>query len=184
MLNIVEILDFAVKNYASDIHISSKNTPFLRIQGVLRKIEIDHISEEDLSAALKNMMTDDQWQLFEKEWEADFAISVDNLARFRVNVYRHMNGLSVAFRIIPYGIKSLEDLYMPEAVKSLTNKKKGLILCTGPTGSGKSTTLASLLDKINSEKKVHIITNEDLIKDLQLKEAVGIVKALQIMKGK
>ena len=137
MLNIIEILDFAVKNYASDIHISSKNTPFLRIQGVLRKIEIDHISQEDLSIALKKMMTEDQWALFQKEWEVDFAISVDKLARFRVNVFRHMNGISVAFRIIPYEIKSLEDLYMPEAVKELTKRKKGLILCTGPTGSVK-----------------------------------------------
>lgn len=166
MLNIVEILEFAVKNFASDIHISSKNTPYLRIQGLLRKIEIDNISQEDLSMALKRMMTDEQWELFENEWESDFAISVDNLARFRVNVYRHMNGLSVAFRIIPYEIKSLDDLYMPEAIKNLTTKKKGLILCTGPTGSGKSTTLASLLDRINRDKKVHIITIEDPIEYL------------------
>ena len=166
MLNIVEILEFAVKNYASDIHIASKNTPYLRIQGILRKIETGLISEEDLTEALQKMMSEDQWSGFEKDWEADFAISVDNLARFRVNVFRHMNGLSVAFRIIPYEIKSLEDLYMPEAVKGLTNRKKGLILCTGPTGSGKSTTLASLLDKINHEKKVHIITIEDPIEYL------------------
>ena len=166
MLNIVEILEFAVKNQASDIHIASKNTPYLRIQGILRKIETGPIPVKDLTEALQQMMTEDQWSGYEKDWEADFAISVDNLARFRVNVYRHMNGISVAFRIIPYGIKSLEDLYMPEAVKTLTNKKKGLILCTGPTGSGKSTTLASLLDKINREKKVHIITIEDPIEYL------------------
>jgi twitching motility protein PilT len=166
MINIVEILEFAAKNHASDIHIASKNTPYLRIQGILRKIETGPIPEDELTEALQKMMSEDQWAGFEKDWEADFAISVENLARFRVNVYRHMNGLSVAFRIIPYEIKSLEDLYMPEAVKGLINKRKGLILCTGPTGSGKSTTLASLLDRINREKKVHIITIEDPIEYL------------------
>ncbi len=163
MLNIVEILDFAVNNYASDIHISSQNSPFLRIQGILRKVEVGAVQLDDLKAELKKLMTDEQWKTFENDWEIDFSISIENIARFRVNVFRHMNGMSVAFRIIPFEIKKLSDLYMPEALVALSKRKKGLILCTGPTGSGKSTTLAGLIDVINRERKLHIITIEDPI---------------------
>lgn len=163
MLNIVEILDFAVNNYASDIHISSLNSPFLRIQGILRKVEIEPVQIEDLMSELKKLMTEDQWNTFQNDWEIDFSISIEKVARFRVNVFRHMNGMSVAFRIIPFEIKKLEDLYMPQALIDLSRRKKGLILCTGPTGSGKSTTLAGMIDKINREQKVHIITIEDPI---------------------
>lgn len=163
MINLTEILDFAVKNAASDIHISSQNSPCLRIQGYLKRMDIEPIQTDDLLLELKKIMKDHQWEIFQKEWEIDYAFTIDNLARFRVNVFRHMNGVSVAFRVIPFAIRSLEDLYMPQALSNLTRKKKGLILCTGPTGSGKSTTLAGLIDQINLEQQVHIITIEDPI---------------------
>jgi len=166
MFSIIDILDFAVKNSASDIHISSQNPPYLRIQGVLRKVEIEPVQVDELLSELKKIMQIQQFEHFEKELEIDFAWSVKNLARFRVNVFRHLNGVSVAFRIIPFEIKTLEDLYMPSALAELTQRKKGLILCTGPTGSGKSTTLSALINRINNNLKVHIITIEDPIEYL------------------
>lgn len=163
MIDIVEILDFATKNHASDVHFSSLNPPYLRIQGVLRKIDIDPTSTDDLLESFKKLMKPHQWEAFQKDWEIDFSISLEKIARFRVNIYRHLNGVSGAFRLIPFKILELEDLYMPEAVINLSKKHKGLILCTGPTGSGKSTTLAALLNRINNERKCHIITIEDPI---------------------
>jgi twitching motility protein PilT len=163
MFNLNNVLDFAVKNNASDIHFSSGLSPYLRIQGTLRKIEMDIISNDDLINNFKQICTKDQWDYFEKNLEIDFSIAIQNIARFRVNIYHQSNGISGAFRVIPHKIRTLEELQMPPSLVNLTKKRKGLILCTGPTGSGKSTTLAAMIDQINSERKVHIITIEDPI---------------------
>jgi twitching motility protein PilT len=163
MFNLNNVLDFSVKNNASDIHFSSGLSPYLRIQGTLRKVEMDFVSNDDLITNFKQICTENQWDYFQKNLEIDFSIAIQNIARFRVNIYHQSNGISAAFRVIPHKIRTLDELQMPPSLINLTKKRKGLILCTGPTGSGKSTTLAAMIDQINSERKVHIITIEDPI---------------------
>lgn len=158
-----ETLKFAVKNKASDVHFSTGLPPILRIVGELKKIDTNVIQMDQLQNYVMSKLTAKQQELLATNEEIDFAINMPGVSRFRVNVYKHMNGLSAAFRLIPQQIRTLEELRMPPVLKEFVRHKKGLILLTGPTGSGKSTTLAAMINEINYTRREHILTIEDPI---------------------
>lgn len=160
---IEDILHFAVENNASDVHFSADHPPILRIKGQLRRIEMDPIPQEILRRELSKFLDDNLEKKFRIHHGVDFAYSIEGLARFRINIYQQLNGIAAAFRIIPHNIRTLEELMLPPVLKLLCRRKKGLILVTGPTGSGKSTTLAAMIHEINLRRKEHIITIEDPI---------------------
>lgn len=162
-MDIMELLAFATKEGASDVHISSGEPPMIRIHGDMRKIDMPPLMREDVHTVLYNILNDQQRKAYEEHYELDFAIAITGVGRFRVNAFLQNRGESIVFRTIPEKIPLLEQLNMPPIVAELTKKEKGLILLTGPTGSGKSTTLAAMLDLINREYKCHILTIEDPI---------------------
>jgi len=162
-LEILELLTFAKKEKASDVHISSGEPPMIRIHGDMRKIDSPSLQKEDVHKILYDILNDQQRKIFEENHELDFAIAFGDAGRFRVNAFLQSRGESIVFRTIPTVIPSLEELGMPKIVEDLTKKEKGLILVTGPTGCGKSTTLAAMIDLINRKEKCHILTVEDPI---------------------
>jgi len=157
------ILKFAVKQNASDVHFSSGSQPILRILGELKRVDAAPVQKEALMDYLFAKLNTEQKQLLNTNQEVDLAVNMPGVSRFRVNVYKHLNGLSAAFRIIPHHVRTLEELRMPDILKDFVRHRKGLILLTGPTGSGKSTTLAAMLHEINMTRRAHIITIEDPI---------------------
>lgn len=161
-----ETLRFAVKHKASDVHFTTGEPPILRLVGELKKIDTHTIETNALRDYIKEQLTAEQAQLLDTNEEIDFALDMPGLSRFRVNVYKHLNGLSAAFRLIPQQIRTLDELRMPSVLKEFVKHKKGLILLTGPTGSGKSTTLAAMINEINYSRREHIITIEDPIEYL------------------
>jgi len=162
-MDILEFLSFATKENASDVHLSSGEPAIIRKHGDMRKIEMPPLSKEDVHKLLYGILNDQQRKTYEEQYELDFAIAISEIGRFRVNAFMQNRGESVVFRTIPSTIPHLSQLNMPEIVTNLTKKEKGLILVTGPTGSGKSTTMAAMLDLINHERKCHILTIEDPI---------------------
>ncbi len=161
-----DTLRFAAKNNASDVHFTTGMPPILRIVGELKKIDTNPVETEDLKNFLLGHLDSAQHQLLKTNTELDFAINLPGVSRFRVNVYKHLHGLSAAFRLIPQHIRTLDELRMPSILKDFVRKKKGLVLLTGPTGSGKSTTLAAMINEINYSRREHIITIEDPIEYL------------------
>jgi len=155
-----------VENNASDVHFSSGLPPVLRILGEIKKVDMEPVSEESLSKELLEILNEKQKQLFHLHREIDMAVSIGDLGRFRVNIYRQFNGVYAAFRIVKSRVSSLDELNLPVVLKKMVNHRKGLILVTGPTGSGKSTTLAAMLHEINLNRREHIITIEDPIEYL------------------
>ncbi len=162
-MDILELLLFAKKESASDVHISSGEPPVIRIHGEMRKLDAPPLPREEVHKMLYGILNDQQRKTFEEFHELDFAIALTDAGRFRVNAFLQRRGESIVFRTIPTVIPSLEQLNMPKIVGDLTKKEKGLVLVTGPTGSGKSTTLAAMIDLINREEKCHILTVEDPI---------------------
>lgn len=163
-MQISDLLTTTQRNNASDLHLSAGKPPSLRINGDIIKIEgASPLSAEDAKNLLYAVMTENQRTQLEKDWEIDFAISLNENSRFRVNIFTTNEGLAAVFRVIPTNILSLEDLGAPDIFKDISMLHKGLVLVTGPTGSGKSTTLAAMLDYINASHKKHIITVEDPI---------------------
>ncbi|GJQ23796.1 twitching motility protein PilT [Candidatus Brocadia sapporoensis] len=162
-MEILELLTFAKKENASDIHISSGEPPIIRIHGDVRKLDIPPLSNQEVHSMLYGILTDRHRKDFEEHHELDFSIQYGDMGRFRVNAFIQSRGESIVFRTIPTVIPTLEQLNMPKIVGDLTKKEKGLVLVTGPTGSGKSTTLAAMIDLINREQKCHILTVEDPI---------------------
>lgn len=158
-----ETLKLGVNNNASDVHFSSGMPPIIRILGELKRVDTPPINAESLSDFLNNFLSEKQKDAIVSGNEVDLALYLKGIARFRVNIYKHAKGLSAAFRIIPPHIRSLDELRMPEAVSEFIKRKKGLILLTGPTGSGKSTTLSAMIHEINMNRREHIITIEDPI---------------------
>lgn len=156
-----DTLIFAVKNNASDVHFCPGSSPILRIIGELKRLDSIPIESEQLEEYLYQFLNEQQKSVYQNNTEVDFALNIPNLARFRINIYRHLNGTSAAFRIIPQQIRSLDELRMPPVIREFLRQKKGLILLTGPTGSGKSTTLAAMINEINFSRREHIITIED-----------------------
>ena len=162
-MDLSELLAFAVKNGASDIHISSGLPPLIRIDGEMRRIKVDPLTSNVVHDMIYDIMLDSQRKEFEERLEADFAFEIANVARFRVNAYNQARGPAAAFRTIPTEVLSLEDINAPPIFRTLSEKHRGLVLVTGPTGSGKSTTLAAMVDYVNHFKKGHILTIEDPI---------------------
>src|SRR5215468_5853740 len=151
---------------ASDLHITANSPPVLRIDGQIVPMRLDPMTPVDTKQLCYSILTDAQKLKFEEENEIDFSFGVKNLARFRGNCFMQRGAVAGAFRMIPFKIVPLGDLGLPPIVEELCNKPRGLILVTGPTGSGKSTTLASMIDKINTEHRDHIVTIEDPIEFL------------------
>jgi twitching motility protein PilT len=159
-MNIPELLIKAVAAKASDIHISSGLPPMMRVDGDLRNINEDVLSSEQVAVMLPEVMTEFQRSEFKKNLECDFAIELKDVARFRVNVFNQNRGPAAVFRVLPSVVASLEKLGMPH-LKKFCHYQNGLVLVTGPTGSGKTTTLAAMIDDINTNEPEHILTVED-----------------------
>lgn len=163
-MEMTELLNLSVRSHASDLHISPNLSPLLRIDGDLKQFkDISPLSADETKKLIYSVMDKEQQDLFEKEWELDFAVSLPSVAGFRVNAFRQAHGIAAVFRIIPSKVPTLDQLDLPPVFKTLLNLPNGLILVTGPTGSGKSTTLAAMVDYINEREECHIITVEDPI---------------------
>jgi twitching motility protein PilT len=160
-MDITQLLTFGVEQNASDCHLSSGEPPMLRVNGDLKKLDLPALSKEEVHALVYDIMNDSQRKTFEESLECDFSFEIRGLARFRVNVFMQRKGEGAVFRTIPTKILTLEELGMPAILKQLCDKEKGLILVTGPTGSGKSTTLAAMVDYLNNTFEGHILTIED-----------------------
>lgn len=166
-LEITELLALAKQKGASDLHLTVGIPPKLRIHGELVDAEgWPPLSREDVHGMLYDILTDAQKARFEEHLDLDFSVELSSLGRFRVNVFFHRQGEGAVFRLIPSRIKTIQELGLPPVLEDLALRDRGLILVTGPTGSGKSTTLAAMIDKINKERPVHIITIEDPIEYL------------------
>ena len=163
MSRINAFLELAVKQGGSDLHLVSGQAPRIRIHGVLHKVRFRDLSVEDIERLLEEFMPESAREPYRERMAADFAYAVEGLGRFRVNVSRHQAGLSAVLRVIPNQVPDLASLRLPSAVSAVLEQPKGLVLVTGPTGAGKSTTLAAMIDHLNRTRKGHIVTIEDPI---------------------
>ena len=161
MNRIDTFLELVVHQHGSDLHLVSGQAPRIRLYGDLIPIKYRELGVDEATALISETMTDDVRRNFEAHYSLDFAYAVPGLARFRVNAFRHLHGLGAVFRVIPNAIRPLEALGVPPVLPSLCREKNGLMLVTGPTGSGKSTTLAAMIDYINRTRRGHILTIED-----------------------
>ena len=162
-MDITELLAFSVQHDASDLHLSTGTPPSIRVDGDVRKLNIPAFDAKDVNALVYDIMNDRQRKEYEEKLEVDFSFEVPNLARFRVNAFNQNRGPAAVFRTIPSKILSLDDLGCPDIFRDISDTPRGLVLVTGPTGSGKSTTLAAMVDYINDAKHDHILTIEDPI---------------------
>jgi twitching motility protein PilT len=163
-VNMADLLQILVDRNGSDLHLTSGAPPQLRVSGSLVPLtQFEALGPQDTQRLAYSVLNEAQKQKFEEESELDLSFGIQGLARFRCNVYRQRGAVGAAIRVIPYKIRSFEDLGLPKVVERLAERPKGLVLVTGPTGSGKSTTLAAMIDKINSERHEHIMTIEDPI---------------------
>jgi twitching motility protein PilT len=162
-MDITQLLKFAHQQEASDLHISAGEPPMVRVNGDVKKLKLPALTSEQTHAMIYDIMGDSQRRVFEERSDVDFAMQLGEIARFRVNVFRQQRGVGAVFRKIPAAVLTLKDLGMPPILSDLVRREKGLILVTGPTGSGKSTTLAAMIDQINDEEEGHILTIEDPI---------------------
>jgi twitching motility protein PilT len=159
-----DLLQILMDRGASDLHITTGTYPQIRLSGKLTQLtELEVLTPQDTQRLAYSVLNEAQKQKFEEENELDLSFGIQNLARFRCNVYRQRGAVAAAIRVIPYKIRSFDELNLPPIVQQFADRPKGLILVTGPTGSGKSTTLAAMIDKINSERAEHIMTIEDPI---------------------
>lgn len=162
-MDISDLLAFSVKNKASDLHLSAGLPPMIRVHGDIRKINVPALDHTAVHDMVYDIMSDGQRKVYEETLECDFSFEIPNLARFRVNAFNHQRGSGAVFRTIPSKILTLEDLNCPAIFKDIADTPRGLCLVTGPTGSGKSTTLAAMIDYINDKEFGHILTVEDPI---------------------
>ena len=162
-MDITELLTFVVKNKASDLHLSSGLPPMIRVHGDIRRINLPAMEHKDVHAMIYDIMNDGQRKVYEENLECDFSFAVPGLARFRVNAFVQNRGAAAVMRTIPSKILSLEDLKAPKIFEELADYPRGLVLVTGPTGSGKSTTLAAMVNHKNESEYGHILTVEDPI---------------------
>ncbi|GGC79514.1 type IV pilus twitching motility protein PilT [Undibacterium terreum] len=162
-MDISELLAFSVKNNASDLHLSSGLPPMIRVHGDVRRINLPPLEHKDVHSLIYDIMNDSQRKAYEEVLECDFSFSIPGLARFRVNAFNQERGAAAVMRTIPSKILSLEQLNAPKIFAELAMKPRGLVLVTGPTGSGKSTTLAAMVNHLNENEYGHILTVEDPI---------------------
>jgi len=165
-LPLPQLLKIMVDEGGTDLHITSNSPPVIRVHGKLKKLEHPLLSSSVTKNLIYSILNDNQKYVFERDWTLDFSFGIKGIARFRANIFMQRGSVSGAFRRIPYEIWGFEKLGLPNVVKCLTDKPRGLVLVTGPTGSGKTTTLASLIDIINTTKPLHILTIEDPIEYL------------------
>lgn len=161
-----ELLRKMIEMHGSDLHITTNSPPMVRVHGVLRPLDYGELSPAETKQLSYSVLTDAQKHRFEETLELDFSFGIKGLSRFRANLFNQRGAVGAVFRSIPYEIRSFEELGLPPVIEKLCEKPRGLILVTGPTGSGKSTTLAAMLDKVNRERHEHIITVEDPIEYL------------------
>ena len=162
-MDITELLGFSVKQGASDLHITAGMPPLIRVDGDIRRINVAEMDHKEVHSLIYEIMNDKQRKDYEEFWETDFSFEVPGLARFRVNAFIQNRGAAAVFRTIPSKVLSMEQLGMGEIFKTISENPRGLVAVTGPTGSGKSTTLAAMIDYINDTKYEHILTIEDPI---------------------
>jgi twitching motility protein PilT len=162
-MDITELLSFTIAQGASDLHLSAGMPPSIRVHGDVRKMNLPAMDQKDVVALVSSIMKDKQAKQYEETFECDFSFEVPGLSRFRVNAFNHQRGAGAVLRAIPSKIMSLEELKCPEIFKNLALKPRGLVLVTGPTGSGKSTTLAAMINHVNENEFGHILTIEDPI---------------------
>src|SRR5580698_9653103 len=162
-LNLQALLKTMLEKNASDLHVTAGSPPRLRIDGDLVRLQTDALTPVDTKTLCYSVMNDAQKLRFEEDLEIDFSFGIRNMARFRANVYMQQACVAGAFRIVPYTVIPLEEIGLPTVVSDLCERPRGLVLVTGPTGSGKSTTLASMIDRINQRRRGHIVTIEDPI---------------------
>ncbi len=160
-MDITQLLAFTIQNEASDLHLSPKNQPIIRAHGDMKRIKTDVLESDDIRTMLYSVMTEDQRAEFERDMELDFAISFGEKARFRVNIFTTRTGTAAVFRSIPSLIPTMDELELPPIMRRFSELEKGVVLVVGPTGSGKSTTLASMINHINETSARHIVTIED-----------------------
>ena len=165
-VDIAQLLAFAVKNNASDLHLSAGMPPMIRVDGDVKRINMPSLSHKEVHSMVYDIMNDKQRKAYEEFFETDFSFEIPKLARFRVNAFNQNRGAGAVFRNIPSLVMSLEDLNTPKVFKDLCLLPRGLVLVTGPTGSGKSTTLAAMVDYLNRTIHGHIITLEDPVEFL------------------
>ena len=162
-MQITDLLAFGVKNKASDLHLSSEMSPMIRVHGDIRRINLPEMTAEEVGNMVTSVMNDHQRKLFQQDLEVDFSFELPNVARFRVNAFTSNRGPAAVFRTIPSAVLTLEDLRAPRIFQKIADNPRGLVLVTGPTGSGKSTTLAAMINYINETQPAHILTIEDPI---------------------
>ena len=166
MVNLRELLEEMVKMNASDLHLTVGSPPVVRIDGKLQRLKYDFLTSEQTKKLAYSMLNEKQKLKFEQNSELDFSFGIEQMSRFRCNMFVQRGNIAVVLRQIPYKIKTFEELGLPKVIAEFAKLPRGLILVTGPTGSGKSTSLAAIIDKINKERPVHIITVEDPIEYL------------------
>ncbi|MBK1700863.1 PilT/PilU family type 4a pilus ATPase [Thiococcus pfennigii] len=162
-MDIAELLAFSVKNNASDLHLSAGLPPMIRVDGDIRRINVPPLDHRTVHSLAYGIMNDKQRKDYEEFLETDFSFEIPGIARFRVNAFNQNRGAAVVFRTIPSEVQTLEELNAPEIFKQIIDVPRGLVLVTGPTGSGKSTTLAAMIDHLNNKEYGHILTIEDPI---------------------
>ena len=168
MATLHELLKTLVEMNGSDLHLTTNSPPQVRVDGQLRRLEHPGLSPDDTKQLAYSVLSDEQRQRFEATSELDFSFGISGLARFRCNVFSQRGAVAAVYRVIPHTIKGFDALGLPPVLATLADRPRGLVLVTGPTGSGKSTTLAAMLDKINSERHGHILTIEDPIEYLHV----------------
>src|SRR6059036_3146719 len=179
-ISIDDLLRLAVESKASDLHLKVGNHPYLRVDGVLNPLtDVPRITPEEMLSMAFSMMSNRQKQKFKEVAELDMAYGVAGLGRFRVNVFQQRGNVGLVLRVIPTKIRALEELYLPKVIEHICEEARGLVLVTGVTGSGKSTTLAAMLDRINSSRPEHIITIEDPIEFLH-RDKKGFVNQREV----
>ncbi len=162
-MNIVELLSFVVKNSASDLHLSAGMPPMIRVHGEIRRINLPALEHKDVHDMVYDIMNDSQRKAYEEHLECDFSFAISGLARFRVNAFNTQRGAASVLRTIPSKVLTLEELKAPKIFAEIAQQPRGVVLVTGPTGSGKSTTLAAMINDINENQYGHILTLEDPI---------------------
>jgi twitching motility protein PilT len=162
-MDITELLAFSAKNGASDLHLSAGLPPMIRVDGEVRRINLPAMEHKDVHRLVYDIMNDKQRRDYEEFWETDFSFEIPGVSRFRVNAFNQNRGAGAVFRTIPSKVLTMEDLGMGKVFKDISEYPRGIVLVTGPTGSGKSTTLAAMIDYINSNRFDHILTVEDPI---------------------